>query len=213
MMLSQMDKVSPSFAFESLMTLPVAGIDEAGCGPWAGPLVSAAVVFRELPKTMDTYLNAIHDSKLLKEDMRVKLYDQLMNDSNVDIGIGIVNSDELDSIFLKHALPLSYKRAIANLEISPQSLLIDGIRNPKIDIETRMITKGDRLSVSIAAASIIAKVTRDDMMKQLHQEYPQYGWGTNKGYGTKKHQEAIQNYGVCEHHRKSYAPIKAFISQ
>jgi ribonuclease HII len=190
---------------------PVAGMDEAGCGPWAGPLVAAAVILPPLDssnKDHSSYLNTINDSKLLTKLQRQMLFHQITADSNITVGIGIVEVAEIDSLLLRGALPLAFKRALENLIIKPKSLLIDGIRDPKLGLPTTLLKGGDRISTSIAAASIIAKVTRDRLMEKLHLEHPHYHWHANKGYGTKKHMEALTTHGICAHHRKSYAPIQ-----
>jgi ribonuclease HII len=201
-------KTLPNLVYESRHSGFVAGFDEAGCGPWAGALVAAAVI---LPKTLPSFIHEINDSKKLTRLKRESLYDQLIADPTIDWSAGIVSVTELDTLLLRNALPLAFKRALNGLKQTPHHVLIDGIRDPKLAHPTTLIKRGDQISLSIAAASVIAKVTRDRLMDQLHREYPVYGWSQNAGYGTKQHQQALQLFGVTCHHRKSYAPIKAFI--
>ncbi len=201
-------KKRPDLYFESAMTAPVAGLDEAGCGPWAGVLVAAAVI---LPNVIPDFIEDVNDSKKLTRVKREDLFDRIITNSHISVGVGIVSVAELDELLLRGALPLAFRRAVETLNQTPASLLIDGIRNPKLSYPTHMIKQGDQLSLSIATASIIAKVTRDRLMDKLHDEYPAYGWGQNAGYGTKMHRDALDRLGVTPHHRKSYAPIKQYI--
>ena len=203
-------KIRPNLFHEMQLDGIVAGLDEVGCGPWAGPLVSAAVIF---PHVIPAYSNDIDDSKKLTRAKREYLFEHLMADSNLEWGIGLVSVPELDALLLRKALPLSFARAVDALKTKPGHLLIDGIRDPKLPYPTTLLKQGDRLSLSIAAASIIAKVTRDRIMIRLHEEYPDYGWEQNAGYGTKAHQHALATLGVTCHHRRSYAPIKVFLGE
>lgn len=183
----------------------IAGVDEAGRGPWCGPVVSAAVILDQ--KHINTEIN---DSKKLSEVKRERLYEEIM--SNHQVGIGIATVDEIDTLNILGATKLSMKRAIDQLKQKPDAVLIDGNQKLDIDIYNQPVIKGDSVSLSIAAASIIAKVYRDRIMKQLADEFPTYAWEANKGYGTKAHQEALKKYGVTAHHRKSFAPIKKLLA-
>ncbi len=203
-------KTKPNLFYEERQEGIIAGLDEAGCGPWAGSLVAAAVI---LPTNLPPYIHEINDSKKLSRAKREFLYDRIVADSSIGWGAGIVDVAELDALLLRKALPLAFKRAVEGLGHVPTHLLIDGIRDPKLPFSTTLIKQGDQLSLSIATASIIAKVTRDRLMDQLHEEFPIYGWNQNAGYGTKQHQDALAQFGVTCHHRKSYAPIKAYLTK
>ncbi len=178
----------------------ICGIDEVGRGPLLGPVVTAAVI---LPKGY--YNSEIKDSKKLSEKKREKLYDIIMNDA-ISIGIGIVDEKEIDKINIYEATKVAMKMALDNLRIKPEYVLIDAMKLD-IDIPSMSIIKGDAKSESIAAASIIAKVTRDRMIDEIDKEYPMYDLKNNKGYGTKKHIEALKKYGPCKYHRFSYSPV------
>jgi ribonuclease HII len=176
----------------------VAGIDEAGRGPLAGPVVAAAVI---LPPN---YFNSeIKDSKKLKPAQRESLFEIIQHEA-VAIGIGITGAEMIDQLNILNATLQTMKEAVLELPSLPDLLLIDG--NHKIPMITpqKAIIKGDALSISIAAASIIAKVTRDRIMEMYHRQYPQYNFHRNKGYGTKEHITAIKKFGVCKIHRKSF---------
>ncbi|WP_044893786.1 ribonuclease HII [Bacillus alveayuensis] len=179
----------------------IAGVDEVGRGPIAGPVVAAAVI---LPK--DAYLPGLNDSKKLSEAKREELYEQIMNCA-VSIGIGIVSAEEIDQLNIYEATKKAMVQAIQQLMPKPDFLLIDAMELP-VRIPQRSIIKGDANSISIAASSIIAKVTRDRMMKELGEKYPEYGFEKHMGYGTKHHLEAIRQYGVITEHRKSFSPIR-----
>ncbi|CAO4837120.1 MAG: Ribonuclease HII [Holosporales bacterium] len=200
----------PDFQYENSMRGRCVGVDEVGCGPWAGPLLSAACYIDQ--KNFPTELAALlNDSKALSPKKRERIYAQLLDVESICFGLGIVEIDEFNCIGLKHALPLSMKRAIENLPIQPDYVLIDGVRDPKLNVPTIMIKKGDSLSCSIAAASIYAKVTRDKIMQQISEIYPQYHFEKNAGYGTREHQRAIELYGITPHHRLCYAPIRRYL--
>ncbi len=200
-------KKRPDLAHEALHLGCIAGLDEVGCGPWAGPLVAAAVI---LPEQLPPFMHQIDDSKKLTKNKREFLYQEICL-AAFDFGIGIVNVDELDELKLRGALPIALAQAAANLEQKPDVLLVDGIRNPKLPYATTLIKRGDQLSLSIATASVIAKVTRDRIMEDLHNDYPMYGWQNNAGYGTLYHQIALQKHGISPYHRKSYKPIQAMM--
>ena len=181
-----------------------AGCDEAGRGCLAGPVVAAAVI---LP---NRYQNKqLNDSKKLSEKLRIKLRCEI-NDKALAVGIGIVSEKKIDEINILQASLLAMHYAIKNLKIKPHYLVIDGNKfNPYPTIEHTCIVKGDSKFLNIAAASIIAKTTRDDLMDELSKEFPNYGWRQNKGYPTKKHRMAISKYGVTKYHRKSFSLTKA----
>lgn len=178
----------------------IAGIDEVGRGPLVGPVVTAAVI---LPK--DFYDERINDSKKLTEKKRELLYDVIMENA-LSVGIGISSPEVIDEINILNATKKAMIEAINNLSIKPEHLLIDAVKLD-IDIPQTSIIKGDAKSQSIASASIIAKVTRDRMMVELDKKYPMYDFKHNKGYGTKKHIEALYKYGPLKEHRKSFAPV------
>jgi len=178
----------------------VAGIDEAGRGPWAGPVVAAAVILD--PDDMPGGLN---DSKKLSEKSRIRLYDEISATS--DVGVGLADPKEIDAYNILQATFLAMQRAIANLAADPDMALVDGKLLPDLPCAGQAIVKGDGRSVSIAAASIIAKVTRDRIMSDLAVEFPDYGWDRNKGYGTKDHQNGLALAGITPHHRRSFKPI------
>ena len=180
-----------------------AGCDEAGRGCLAGPVVAAAVI---LP---NKYQNKqLNDSKKLSEKLRIKLRREI-NDKALAVGIGIVSEKKIDEINILQASLLAMHYAIKNLKIKPHYLVVDGNKfNPYPTIEHTCIVKGDSKFLNIAAASIIAKTTRDDLMNELSKEFPNYGWKQNKGYPTKKHRLAISKYGVTKYHRKSFSLTK-----
>lgn len=180
----------------------VAGVDEAGRGPLAGPVVAAAVI---LPSD---YINAeINDSKKLTAAKRDKLFEIISRDA-VAIGTGIVDTDVIDNINILQASLQAMREAVLELSTSPDFLLIDGLHKIPLITPQKPIVKGDSLSISIAAASIIAKVTRDGIMEMYHRQFPQYNFRQNKGYGTKEHCDAIRQFGMCKIHRKSFSVNK-----
>lgn len=180
----------------------IAGVDEAGRGPLAGPVVSAAVV---LPENFD--VSGINDSKKLSEKKREALFPVIQNLA-VAFGIGLADHEEIDRINILQASLLSMKRAVEALSVTPDYLLIDGKFTIDSSIDQRSVIKGDALSLSIAAASILAKVTRDRIMTDLDLQYPEYGFKRHKGYPTKAHKEAILTHGPCPVHRKSFKGVK-----
>jgi ribonuclease HII len=174
----------------------IAGIDEAGRGPLAGPVIAAAVIV-----DLNNIIQGINDSKLISESKRLKLFELIT--TNYPYAIGVASAEEIDELNILNATKLACMRAYDELKVHADIALIDG--NMKFDRTNFIsIVKGDRKSLSIAAASIIAKVTRDSIMQQLELEYPAYNWGQNKGYPTKDHADAIRNYGISPHHRKSF---------
>ncbi len=179
----------------------VAGIDEAGRGPLAGPVVAAAVLFA--PET--AVIAGINDSKKLSAARRELLFTGIMATA-LAIGVGMASHEEIDRLNILHATYLAMERAIARLDPEADYLLVDGRSVPQSNTPARAIVRGDSLSQSIAAASIIAKVTRDRMMIELHQHYPEYGFTAHKGYPTAAHIEAIRRYGLSPVHRRSFHP-------
>ena len=176
----------------------IAGCDEAGRGPLAGPVVAAAVI---LPPD---YTNAdIRDSKKLTPLKREQSF-VVIEKAALSIGIGIVESDIIDTINILRASLMAMKEAVLTLSPPPDYVLIDGIHTIDVPVSQEPIIRGDSLSISVAAASIIAKVSRDHIMEGYHRQYPQYNFMKNKGYGTREHREAIRNHGRCEIHRKSF---------
>ncbi|MBN2538612.1 MAG: ribonuclease HII [Deltaproteobacteria bacterium] len=176
----------------------IAGVDEAGRGPLAGPVLAAAVIFPS------GYTNGeIRDSKKLTPLKREALY-KIIRDDAISIGLGAIEASTIDRINILQATLAAMKTAVLNLSTQPDYLLIDGINNIDIPIPQETIIKGDSLSVSVAAASIIAKVSRDQLMDRYHVSYPQYNFLKNKGYGTKEHREAVKKYGRCKIHRRSF---------
>ncbi len=184
----------------------VAGIDEAGRGPLAGPVVSAAVI---LPKSFS--VSDVRDSKTLSLKQRNFLYDKIYEQA-VSVGIGIVDSVAIDRINILQASLLSMCFALDNLNPKPDYLLIDGNFPIKSSIAQKPVIKGDDLSISIAAASIIAKVTRDRLMDEYHAYYPQFSFNLHKGYPTKAHKEAVRQFGCCPIHRKTFKGVKEYVS-
>lgn len=182
----------------------ICGIDEAGRGPLAGPVVVASVI---MPK--DSMIEGVNDSKKVSEKKREKLYKEITNTA-IAWGVGIIDQREIDEINILNATKKGLTNSLKELEIKPDLILVDALTNiDTLGIPYRSIIKGDAKSYSIAAASIIAKVTRDRIMRQWDELYPEYGFEKHKGYGTKMHIDAIKEYGPCPLHRKSF--IKNFI--
>ena len=185
----------------------IAGTDEVGRGPLVGPVVAAAVI---LP--CNYYLEGLDDSKKLTEKKREKFFDIIMQDA-ISVGIGIVGPEKIDEINILEASRLAMKIAIEDLDIKPEHVLSDAMKLHNIDIPYTDIIHGDALSLSIAAASVIAKVTRDRMMYDLDKEYPQYGFAKHKGYPTKAHLDALEKYGVLDNYRFTYKPVSDLINR
>lgn len=181
----------------------VAGLDEAGRGPLAGPVVAAAVI---LPRRCQ--LAGLNDSKQLTEMERERLYDEIRQRA-VGIGVGQASEREIDAINILEATRLAMRRAIQALPDRPDYLLLDAIELSAVSLPQRAIIKGDTLSVSIAAASIVAKVTRDRLMGDYHRQYPQYNFQAHKGYGTAEHLRMLAVHGPCAIHRRSFRPVGA----
>ncbi len=183
----------------------IAGVDEAGRGSLAGPVVAGAVVF-PLYSDQD-WIAGIRDSKLLTPRRR-KAALQSMCDASVTMAAGVASSREIDGTGIVEATRTAMARAIDALPVLPDFLLLDAILLPDVDIPQRSIIKGDAKCLSIAAASIVAKVTRDSMMQDLDGEYPGYGFAQHKGYGTRQHINALDNLGACPLHRRTFAPVR-----
>ncbi|QTA87363.1 Ribonuclease HII [Desulfonema magnum] len=185
----------------------IAGIDEAGRGPLAGPVVSAAVI---LPVSFP--VGEITDSKKLTPKKRADLYEKIYLHA-ISVGIGIVDPLEIDRINILQASLLSMAMSVDNLKPRPDYLLIDGTFGISSDLPQEPIPHGDSLSISVASASIVAKVTRDRLMEQYHQDYPEFGFPRHKGYPTKAHKEAIRKFGCCPIHRRSFKGVKEYAEQ
>lgn len=190
----------PNYEIEDQFSGIVAGVDEAGRGPLAGPVVAAAVVL-----TRATAPEGLRDSKTLTEKRRRLLAADLWKTAK--IGVGVASVEEIDQMNILRASLLAMARAVANLPIRPAIALVDGNIKPKLLCRAYTVVDGDAKSVSIAAASIIAKTTRDRMMTELHRDFPHYAWVSNKGYAAPAHREALLKFGVTPHHRRSFSPI------
>lgn len=184
----------------------IGGIDEVGRGPLVGPVVAACCI---LP--LNYKLDGLTDSKKLSERKREKFYDILIRDA-ISYGVGIIDEKVIDNINIYEATKLAMKESIDKCMIKPEHVLIDAMKLD-IDIPSTSIIKGDAKSLSIAAASVIAKVTRDRMLIELDKKYPMYDFKHNKGYPTKKHIEAINKYGIIKQHRKTYGPVKEYLER
>ena len=176
----------------------LAGVDEVGRGPLAGPVVAAAVIFDEL-----AFIDGVNDSKKVKESDRIILAEQIKSKA-LSFAYGTINQNIIDEINILQATLKAMKIAVNNLRIDPDLILIDGNKSFLSKIPTKTIIKGDSKSFSIAAASILAKVKRDELMKEKALEFPQYGWERNKGYGTSEHIDAIKKFGITSIHRKTF---------
>ncbi len=185
--------------------LRIAGLDEAGRGPLAGPVVAAAVV---LPA--DLFIPGVTDSKQVPEPERERLYDEIRRQA-LCFGIGIVDERTIDEVNIYQATIIAMERALQALSPQPDYLLLDAMTLPRVSIPQKSLIKGDCRSHSIAAASILAKVTRDRLMRDLHEKFPQYNFEKHKGYGTKEHVALIQKYGPCDAHRRSFNPVAAML--
>lgn len=192
--------MEPSYKFDQVYETPIIGVDEVGRGPLAGPVISAAIILNK-----EMIPEGINDSKKLSKKKREVINEELI--SQHSFAIGIASVEEIDKINILQASLLAMKRAVLNLNIKPQTILIDGNKLPDLEYNMYPIIKGDSKSISIAAASIIAKVYRDKLMQDLSLQYPGYYWEKNSGYGTKQHLLALNNLGVTPIHRKSFAPI------
>jgi ribonuclease HII len=199
-------RIVPTFELEAAELMlaggPIAGIDEAGRGPWAGPVVAAAVILdpARIPQGID-------DSKVLDPEDRERLFLRI-GATALAIGVGIGEVDRIDRDNILAATLWAMSEAVAQLATRPRLALIDGNRAPRLKCQTRTIVKGDAKCLSIAAASIVAKVTRDRMMSELARQNPGYGFERHKGYGTPEHREALARLGLTVHHRRSFKPVQ-----
>ena len=203
----------PDFQLESHLTGRIAGVDEAGRGPWAGP-VSAAAVVLDQANLPDALRDGLDDSKKLSPRTRDALFDALHEQArlgNVDIGVGLSSVAEIERDNILAATMTAMARAVTDLDRPVDIALVDGNRVPNLTCTVQTVVKGDQRSLSIAAASIIAKVTRDWIMAELDAQHPGYGWAHNAGYGTAEHRVALLQLGVTPHHRRSFKPIAALL--
>ena len=197
---------APDYSVEAATAGPVAGIDEAGRGPLAGPVVAAAVILD--PAAIP---DGIDDSKRLARPCREALCEALLACARV--GVGAASAAEVDRLNVLAATLLAMRRATARLGEVPALARVDGNQAPALPCRVRTLVGGDRLSLSVAAASIVAKVTRDGLMARLARAYPGYGWERNAGYGTAEHREALSRLGVTPHHRATFAPVRKILNQ
>ena len=205
---------APNYSIEKAFGAPrvrIAGIDEAGRGAWAGPVVAAAVILER-----DSIPEGIRDSKLLRKPQREELFERIIQ--NADFAVGTIESEEIDRINILQASLKAMGIAVAKLPSPPQVILVDGKQTPSLpepfdDILAHAVIKGDSKSLSIAAASIVAKVTRDRVMAELSTDEGAYGWERNAGYGTRAHQDALDRFGVSKQHRRSFSPIHKILSR
>lgn len=187
----------------------IAGVDEVGRGPWAGPVVAAAVILRA--NAEDTMLGQLNDSKQVPARKREALAAALP--ACAWIGVGAASVAEIDRLNILAASHLAMQRAVARLPRAPSACLVDGNRLPVLPCPAEAVVKGDSLSLSIAAASIVAKVLRDRLMARLAARYPAYGWCTNAGYGTRQHRQGLTGAGVTAHHRRSFSPVRILLEK
>ncbi|AQS89335.1 ribonuclease HII [Neoasaia chiangmaiensis NBRC 101099] len=203
----------PDFTYETAHgapDVPVAGMDEVGRGPLAGPVVAAAVIFRRIPSPELAAL--IDDSKRLTARRRELACDALLNSADVEVALGAASVAEIERINIGQACHLAMRRAVARLPTRPKTALVDGHRAPELPCDAVTIIGGDRLSLSIAAASIVAKVVRDRAMRRLAQRHDAYAWERNAGYGTAVHLAGLRDVGVTPHHRRGFAPVRHYLS-
>ena len=184
----------------------VAGIDEVGRGAWAGPVVAAAVILPDRHR-----IKGLRDSKVLARSRREALYEQILDRADA-VGVGCIEVEVIDRINILQATKLAMREALGHLATRPDHLVIDALSLPQVDLPQRPIIDGDAISASIAAASIVAKVTRDRICAEFDARYPAYGFARNKGYGTRRHVEALMREGPCEWHRRSFAPLRLILA-
>jgi len=182
----------------------IAGVDEAGRGPWAGPVVAASVILGKIK-----FVQRIDDSKRLSPGQRKKAFPEIVRSSLV--GIGIVDNTKIDEINILNATRCAMEGSIMALGVSPDLLLVDGNVKIGLPLKRKNIIKGDSKSLSIAAASIVAKVVRDSYMREFDKQYPVYGFFSHKGYGTRRHRTSLKHYGPCPIHRKTFKPVKQVV--
>lgn len=196
----------PSFEIELGYAAPLCGVDEAGRGPIAGPVVAAAVILDP-----DNTPEGLNDSKKLSEPKREALFEEIT--ARAHYGIGQASVEEIDEINILQASLLAMRRAVAALPVPPATALIDGNKLPDLPMPAHALVKGDARSLSIAAASILAKVTRDRQMVEMHKAYPDFGFAQHKGYPTKAHLSALATFGLTPHHRRSFRPVHNILCQ
>jgi ribonuclease HII len=208
--MSHGDSIQPDFSFELAASTSgfsrICGIDEAGRGPWAGPVVAAAVIL-----DANNIPSGLNDSKKLTEAKRELLFAEIMATSFVGIGIGDELRIDRDNILATTLWAMG--EAVVQLRLPPDYALVDGNRSPHLPCKTQTIVEGDGRSLSVAAASIIAKVTRDRLMMALDTQYPAYGFARHKGYGTELHHAALLKHGPCPYHRKSFKPVAELLAR
>lgn len=202
--------MSPSWKWDSALLARghrfLAGVDEVGRGPLAGPVMAGAVI---LPIGLNApWIAEVNDSKLLSPRVRRALSDRIWEEA-LAVGIGSASTDEIDQVGIVPATRLAMGRAIRRLKVSPDCLLIDALRLPEVDLPQESMIRGDSISISIAAASIVAKVARDRLMVKMDSRYPGFGFQRNKGYGTPEHLKALGRLGPCPIHRLTFAPVSA----
>ncbi len=196
----------PDFTFEDALVsrgfARIAGVDEAGRGPSAGPVSAAAVI---LPRNFECLL--LNDSKKLSKKRREQLYAEITANPDIEWSVAMVEPEEIDRINILRATHLAMGKALTGLKKAPDIALIDGLPVKGLSLPHEALVKGDGLSLSIAAASVIAKVTRDGIMARIDLEFPEYGFIRHQGYGTREHLEALRKHGPCRHHRRSFQPV------
>jgi ribonuclease HII len=195
--------VQQALAFDCPMPALVAGVDEAGRGPLAGPVVAAAVMLDD-----ERPVDGLADSKTLTAARREQLFEAIVARS-LCVGVGVATVEEIDRLNILQATLLAMQRAIAGLRLRPALVLVDGNRAPMLEVPVQCVVRGDATVAAIAAASIVAKVTRDRLMDELHLAYPGYGFDRHRGYGTAQHLRALRALGATPHHRRSFAPVAA----
>lgn len=188
----------------------VAGLDEAGRGAWAGPVVAAAVILPLDQADLPARLAHLRDSKEMSPALRERLFDVIMA-AALAVGVGQASAEQVDSLNVVGATRLAMQQAIAQLAIAPEALLLDHIKLPAVLLPQESFPKAENISLSVAAASVVAKVTRDRLMVELHATYPQYGFDRHKGYGTRQHRAALAQFGPAPCHRLSFQPLQALI--
>jgi ribonuclease HII len=198
------------FALRAKGYTAIAGLDEAGRGAWAGPVVAGAVILPLHRDDLAAALDGVRDSKLVSPGRREKLFPRILEIATAT-GVGYATNAEIDRCGIVPATRLAMRRALENLSVYPDALLTDAIKLPEIDLPAVPLIRGDQISLSIAAASILAKVSRDHFMIALGEQYPAYGFAFHKGYGTVRHHEALRTYGPADVHRQTFAPIRALL--
>lgn len=207
--LKQEKKISKELKENGHTNTLIAGCDEAGRGAYAGPVVAVAVILPE-----DVELKGITDSKKISKNNHIK-YSNMIMDKALSVGVGVVEAVEVDRFGVGEANKQAIQRAVEDLSITPAHILIDGTSQQKIvsDIPQTQVIKGDMSSLTMASASILAKSLRDQLMKRYAKEHPEYGWDSNAGYGTEQHRQAIEEFGITKHHRKSFKPIREYLER